>query len=230
MGRDEVASQKTGTATFGLDFEKMVAQAWRVFLSRPLTLLGVSCLVQILWLPAHLLGLGAFFWLPFTLCVPFATVLLLRNEVTDRSFLGWIHLYPRILVIYAPAALAFIVLCVVCGFASLFVAGLALEEESGRLAASLAWGPMLLPILAEAILGNVLAVAALLAVRKRQTAIDSLLELFSTRRQVWEALLLGSGLALFGLSGFLVCCIGVLVTITFSWICLGVAYYQMFEE
>ncbi len=225
-----MASQQTGTATFGLDFEKMVAQAWRVFLSRPLTLLGVSCLIQVLWLPAHLIGLGAFFWLPFTLCVPFATVLLLRNEVTDRSFLGWINLYPRILAIYSPAAILFVVLCLTCGFASLFVSGVALKEGSGRLAASLAWGPMLLPILVEAVLGNVLGLAALVSARKRVTAIDSLLELFSTRRQVLEVFLLGGGLALFGLSGILVCCVGLLVTTTFSWICLGVAYYQMFEE
>jgi len=225
-----VNQQKQGVAEFGLDLEGMVARAWRIFLKRPLTLLGVSCLVQVLWLPAHIFGIPSFFWLPFSLCVPFATIHLIREEPSDRIFLGWIHLYPRVLMVFAPAAVVFVVLYVVCGFVQIFVAQLFANDLSGRLAMMLYWGRFFIPVLAESILGHTLALAALLAVRRKLSATDALLELFSTRRQVLEAFLLGSSLAMFGMSGALVCCVGIFATTAFAWICLGVAYYQMFEQ
>ncbi len=222
--------RKHGTAEFGLDLEGMVARAWRIFLKRPLTLLGVSSLILILWLPAHIFGIPSFFWLPFCLCVPFATIHLLREEPSDRIYLGWIHLYPRILMVFVPAAVAFVVLYVFCGFVQIFVQQLFANDLSGWISSMLYWGRFFIPVLAESILGHTLALAALLAVRKKIPATDALLELFSTRRQTLEAFLLGSSLAMFGMSGALVCCVGIFATTAFAWICLGVAYYQMFEQ
>lgn len=222
--------QKAGAAVFGLNLEKMVEQAWRVFLSRPLTLLGVACLVLAAWLPTHILGLPSFFWLPFTLCVPFASVCILRNEKSDRTYLGWVEMYPRTLAVFLPAALVFLFLFVVCGFFHLFVVQVSVEKLPRRMATMLYWSRFFLPVLAESILGHTLALAALIAVRKKISATDALFELFATRRHTVEAFLLGGTLALFGMSGALVCCVGIFATTTFAWICLGVAYYQMFEE
>ncbi|GMV65011.1 MAG: hypothetical protein KJ050_15135 [Candidatus Omnitrophica bacterium] len=219
-----------GVVEFGLDAEGMVARAWKIFLTRPLTLLGVSCLVQICWLPAHLLALPSIFWLPFTLCVPFATVQLLRGEKTDRLFLGWIELYPRVLMVFVPAAISFIVLYVISGFVQFYLVQLFSEGLTNRLMFSLYVGRFFLPVLAESILGHMVALAALLAVRKKLSATEAWLELFSTRRQVLETFLLGGMLALFGMSGLVVCCVGTFATTTFAWICLGVAYYQIFEQ
>jgi hypothetical protein len=225
-----VTEEKTGSAVFGLDLEKMVRLAWRVFLDRPLTLLGVSCLVQVMWLPTHLLALPAFFWLPFALCIPYASILLLRSEKTDRIFLGWVDFYPRVLVVYSPAALTFLVLLVITGIVRIFVVQLSVAELPGTLATMLYWGRFFIPVLAESILGHMLTLAALLAVRKKLSPTEAILELFSSKRNALEVLLLTGSLSLFGMSGALLCCVGILATTTFSWICLGVAYYQIFEE
>jgi hypothetical protein len=225
-----VNEHKSGVAEFGLDVEGMVTSAWRVFISRPLTLLGVSCLIQILWFPAHLFGLPAIFWLPFVICVPYATVHILRGESSDRMFLGWIRHYPRLLVIFIPAALVFVVLYILCVFMQIFVAQLFANDLSTRVAMMLYWGRFFIPIMIESILGHMLALAAILSVRKKLSATDAILELFSTRRQFLEVFLLASTLALFGMSGGIICCVGIFATTTFSMICLGVAYYQLFEQ
>lgn len=219
--------QKAGSAVFGLDVEKMVREAWRVFQTRPLTLLGVSCLVQILWIPTHLFGITAFFWLPFTLCVPYATVHLLRNEPTDRVFLGWLDLYPRVIVVFMPVALAFLWFLSEAYFPSMTGLGLGLLT---RKFLGFFWASLFFPLLVEAILAYVFGLAALLCVRKKLSPVEAILELFTTPRHAIEAFLVGSALALFGLSGMVVCCFGVLLTTTFAWICLGVAYFQIFEE
>ncbi len=100
---------RTGVETFGLDMEGMVKDAWRVFRDRPLTLLGVSVLVTLGSIVSHFLYVGVFFWLPFSLCIPFAVVMILAHEKSDRSFLGWIDYYPRLLTIFLPAALVYLI-------------------------------------------------------------------------------------------------------------------------
>lgn len=231
---------KTGVETFGLDLEGMVKEAYRVFRDRPLTLLGVSILVMLGSFVAHFLYVGLFFWLPFSLCIPFAVVMMLAHEKSDRSFLGWVDYYPRLLVVFLPAALVYlftipIVMPRIGGFEFIFDAGIerseAFPREVGFKGSPLnSYLIFCIPLLIEKILAYTLGLAALLAVRRKLSPTEALLELFATPRHTVEAFLLGGTLAVLSLSGFLLCCVGIVATTTFAWVCLGVAYYQMFEK
>ena len=214
-----MSEQNTGKATFGLDIDRMVVEAWRIFTDRPLTLLGVSTLIVLVGFVAHLFVVGAFPWLPFTLCIPYATVTILAGSRTDRTFLGWVDRYPSMLALFVPAALAFVILIPLCS------PHVRLSDRSGEL-----WlFATLAPIMVEKTLSFTLSLAALLAIRRNLSPTTAIAELFATRRHTLEAFLLGGGLALFSISGLLVCCVGVIATTAFAWVCLGVAYYQMFE-
>jgi len=220
--------------------EGMVKEAWRVLMSRPMTLLGVSVLVMLGSIVAHFLYVGVFFWLPFSLCVPFAVVMMIAHEKSDRSFLGWVDYYPRLLAIFLPAALVFLVATPIVmprleGFE--LVSDQDVETDhafpqevwlKGSLFGSYLW--IVLPVMAEKILAFTFGLAGLLAVRRKLSPTEALIELFATKRHTVEAFLLGGTLAILSLSGFLVCCVGAIATTTFAWICLGVAYHQMFEK
>ncbi len=231
---------RTGVETFGLDMEGMVKDAWRVFRDRPLTLLGVSVLVTLGSIVAHFLYVGVFFWLPFSLCIPFAVVMILANEKSDRSFLGWVDYYPRLLTIFLPAALIYlvtipIVMPRVGGFELVNgpdgQAGSAFPQEvvlKGSFLSS--YLVFFFPLLVEKVLAFTFGLAGLLSVRRKLSPTEALIGLFATKRHTVEAFLLGGTLAVVSLSGLLVCCVGVIATTTFAWICLGVAYYQMFEK
>jgi hypothetical protein len=231
-----MSEQTSGRASFGLDMEKMVVQAWRIFVNRPLTILGVSALVIVVGILVHVFLVGAFFWLPFTLCIPYAAVQIQTKEKSDRIFLGWIDRYPTLLAVFLPAALAFILLLllVLPPVSGISVVEKTIEESSETIPYNIDWKSprlgILIPILIEKILAFGFGLAALLALRKNLTAVDAVIELFSTWRHALEVFLLAGVLALFSLSGILVCCVGIVATTTFAWICLGVAYYQMFEE
>ncbi|MCA9415367.1 MAG: hypothetical protein KC917_03815 [Candidatus Omnitrophica bacterium] len=231
---------RTGVETFGLDMEGMVKEAWRVFRTRSLTWLGISILVMLGSFVAHFLYIGVFFWLPFSLCIPFAVVMILAREKTDRIFLGWVDYYPRLLTIFLPAALVFlvtvpIVMPKIGGFeiisdrdvetAFAFPREVALKDSF--LSSYLVFA---FPLLLEKILAFTFGLAGLLSIRRKLSPTEALIELFATKRHTVEAFLLGGTLAVLSLSGFLVCCIGVIATTTFAWICLGVAYYQIFEK
>ena len=232
---------RTGVETFGLDMEGMVKEAWRVFRDRPLTLLGVSVLVMLGSIVSHFLYVGVFFWLPFSLCIPFAAVMILAHEKSDRSFLGWIDYYPRLLTLFLPAALVYLAYIPFLmprfgGFEFVFdneveTAAYAFPHEVG-LKGSLLGSYLIfaLPLMLEKILAFTLGLAALLSVRRKISPTEALIEVFATKRHTVEAFLLGGTLAILSLSGLLVCCVGVVATGTFAWICLGVAYYQMFEK
>jgi len=231
-----MSERETGRATFGLDMEKMVAQAWRIFLNRPLTILGVSALVTVVGIVAHVFLVSALFWLPFTLCIPYATVHLRVNEKSDRIFLGWIDKYPRLLAVFLPAALAFILFLplVLPPVSGISVVEKTFGETEETVPYQLDWKTprlgILLPILFEMVLAFALGLAALLSLRKNLSAADAIIEVFATKRHALEVFLLAGVLAIFSLSGVLVCCVGLFATTTFAWICLGVAYFQMFEE
>lgn len=213
-----MSEQITGKASFGLDLDGMVAEAWRIFTDRPLTLLGVSALIVGVGIVAHLFAVGLFLWLPFTVCIPHAAVLILSGTRSDRVFLGWTDRYPSLLALFAPACLVYLVLAPILAP----VMGPLGEAETWPLAA-------FVPILLEKTVAYTLGLAALLAIRRNLSPTIALAELFATRRHTLEAFLVGAGLALFSISGLLVCFIGVIATTAFAWVCLGVAYYQMFE-
>jgi hypothetical protein len=240
-----------GVTEFGLNLEGLVREAWRIFLSRPLTLLGVSCLVQICWLPTHLFGVTSFFWLPFTLCVPYATVLILRGEKSDRIYLGWINWYPRLLAIFSGVAVIFTILLVLCGawvapvshtmdvyqtilpeIAKKSAEGVSFTVDGSRAGlpflASGGW--LLLPLLLESILTFMVGLVGMVSIRKKVSAPEAFFEVFNSWRHILEVVLFGMMLGIFALSGLVVCCVGILVTTTFAWICLGVGYYQMYEQ
>ena len=231
---------KTGVETFGLDMEEMVKDAWRVFRDRPMTLLGVSIVVMLGSIVGHFLFVGVFFWLPFSLCIPFAVVMILAHEKSDRSFLGWVDYSPRLLTVFLPAALVFLVTVPIAmpkleGFEFVFdhevQTPYALPQEVGLKGSFMSsYLVFFFPLLVEKVLAFTLGLAGLLSVRRKLTPTEALLEVFSTRRHTLEAFLLGGTLAVLSLSGLVVCCVGVIATTTFAWICLGVAYYQMFEK
>lgn len=222
-----MSEQISGRASFGLDMEKMVVQAWRIFVNRPLTILGVSALVTVVGVLAHVFLIGAFFWLPFTLCIPYAAVQIQTREKSDRIFLGWIDRYPTLLAVFLPAAIAFILLVLLV---LPRLSGISVLDMFFRIDVKVPRLVILIPVLIEKVLAFTLGLAALLALRKGLSAADAVIELFSSWRHTLEVLLLAGVLALFSVSGILVCCVGIFATSTFSWICLGVAYFQMFEE
>lgn len=214
-----MSEQITGKASFGLDVDRMVFEAWRIFTDRPLTLLGVSTLIGVVGIVAHFFVVGPFLWLPFTLCVPYAAVVILSGIRTDRVFLGWVDRYPSLLALYVPASLLYaILITLLLPFMSLLDS----IYEVWPIAA-------FVPVLLEQTLTFTLGLAALLAIRRGLSPTVALAELFASRRHTLEAFLLGGALALFSVSGLLVCCIGLFATTTLAWICLGVAYYQIFE-
>jgi hypothetical protein len=214
-----MTEQSTGRAQFGLDFDQVVRDAWRIFIDRPMTLLGVAALVVLVGIGVHILFLPVFLWLPFTICVPFAASQMRREERTDRIFLGWIRSYPKLLAIYLPAAFIYAILVpFMCPDSYL----LDLEKNVHF--------ALFIPVYVELVLAAILTLAGLVALRREVTATDAIFLLFSTRRRMLELFLLGNLAALFGLIGLFVCCLGVIATTTFSWLCLGVAYHQIFED
>ena len=214
-----MSEQITGRASFGLDVDRMVFESWRIFTDRPLTLLGVSALIVAVGIVAHVLVVGAFLWLPFTMCVPYASVSILSGPRTDRIFLGWVDRYPSLLVLYVPAGLLYAI------FLTLFLPYMGILDDVREVWPVAAF----VPVLVENTISFTLGLAALLTIRRNLSPTTAIAELFATRRHALEAFLLGGALALFSVSGLLVCCIGLFATTAFAWVCLGVAYYQMFE-
>ena len=230
-----MTEERTGAVAEGLDWRAVFLDAWRVFSARPVTLLGLTAAILVLWIPTHFLLFPSVLWVPLTLVVPCTAIGIRRGEATGLLDAARLGKYPEVLAILSPAAAAFILLqtfpyYLLAGASGFFgseslLRGILLSPfQAFDLTASAPVG------LVEIFLAFLLGPSALLSVHRGRSSVDCLVEVFSDRRRAIEVFQLAIVLTLVFALGLAFCCVGAIFSACFAWACLGAAYLQLFEE